>query len=135
MAVFHVKKTSLGDDQTSLVFKGKIVEGPISKGMTVEIPVTQEAVVKMKIFDVVLFEKQKDESKKVGLVVDFKDLPDDMEVIMSLNIAEEEALFHLLEGGNLVAGTAGFRIYRAHGQHAANLEVRIDFVAFDNGFG
>ena len=90
MAVFHVKKTSLGDDQTSLVFKGKIVEGPISKGMTVEIHVTQEAVVKMKIFDVVLFEKQKDESKKVGLVVDFKDLPDDMEVIMSLNIAEED---------------------------------------------
>ena len=44
----------------------------------------------MKIFDVVLFEKQKDESKKVGLVVDFKDLPDDMEVIMSLNIAEED---------------------------------------------
>ena len=36
------------------------------------------------------FEKQKDESKKVGLVVDFKDLPDDMEVIMSLNIAEED---------------------------------------------
>ena len=32
----------------------------------------------------------KDESKKVGLVVDFKDLPDDMEVIMSLNIAEED---------------------------------------------
>ena len=26
----------------------------------------------------------------VGLVVDFKDLPDDMEVIMSLNIAEED---------------------------------------------
>ena len=33
MAVFHVKKTSLGEDQTSLVFKGKIVEGPISKGL------------------------------------------------------------------------------------------------------
>ena len=52
-----------------------------------------------------------------------------------LNIAEEEALFHLFEGCNLVAGTAGFRIYRAHGQHAANLEVRINLVAFDNGFG
>ncbi len=90
MAVFHVKKTSLGDDQTSLVFKGKIIEGPISKGMTLEIPVTQEAVVKMKIYDVVQFDKQKDEDKKVGLVVDFYNLPDDMEVIMDLNIADED---------------------------------------------
>lgn len=90
MAVFHVKKTSVGDDQTSLVFKGKVVEGPINKGMTIEIPVTQEAVIKMKIFDVVQFEKQKDESKKVGLVVDFYNLPDDMEVIMGLNIADED---------------------------------------------
>ena len=90
MAVFHVKKTSLGEDKTSLVFKGKIIEGPISKGMTIEIPVTQEAVVKMKIYDVVQSEKQKDEDKKVGLVVDFYNLPDDMEVIMDLNIAEED---------------------------------------------
>lgn len=90
MAVFHVKKTSLGENETSLVFKGKIIEGPISKGMTLEIPVTQEAVVKMKIFDVVQFDKQKDEDKKVGLVVDFYDLPDDMEVILGLNIADED---------------------------------------------
>lgn len=90
MAVFHVKKTSLGEDQKTLVFKGKIVEGPISKGMTLEIPVTQEAVVEMKIYDVVLFEKQKDEEKKVGLVVDFDGLPDDMEVIMGLNISDED---------------------------------------------
>jgi hypothetical protein len=90
MAVFHVKKTSLGEDQTSLVFKGKIIEGPISKGMTIEIPVTGEAVVKMKVYDVVHFEKQKDEDKKVGLVVDFYNLPDDMEVILGLNIADED---------------------------------------------
>ena len=90
MAGFHVKKTSLGDDQSSLVFKGKIVEGPISKGMILEIPVTQEAVIKMKIDDVVQFEKQKDDEKKIGLVVDFKALPDDMEVIMGLNIADED---------------------------------------------
>lgn len=90
MAVFHVKKTSLGEDQKTLVFKGKIVEGPISKGMTLEIPVTQEAVVQMKIYDVVLFEKQKDDDKKVGLIVDFDGLPDDMEVIMGLNIADED---------------------------------------------
>ena len=90
MAVFHVKKTSLGEDQTSLVFKGKIIEGPISKGMTIEIPVTGESVVKMKVYDVVHFEKQKDEDKKVGLVVDFYNLPDDMEVVLGLNIADED---------------------------------------------
>lgn len=90
MAVFHVKKTSLGEDPNTLVFKGKIVEGPISKGMTIEIPVTQEAMVTMKIYDVVLFEKQKDDEKKVGLVMDFDGLPDDMEVIMGLNIADED---------------------------------------------
>ena len=90
MAVFHVKKTSVGEDKTSLVFKGKIIEGPISKGMTLEIPVTQGTVVPMKIYDVLQFDKQKDEEKKIGLVVDFYDLPDDMEVIMNLNIAEED---------------------------------------------
>lgn len=90
MAVFHVKKTSLGEDQNTLVFKGKIIEGPISKGMTIEIPVTQEAVVKMKIYDVALFEKQKDDEKKVGLIVDFNGLPDDMEVVLGLNIADED---------------------------------------------
>ncbi|WP_290743516.1 hypothetical protein [Fibrobacter sp. UBA4309] len=89
MARFHVKKTSLGEDQKSLVFKGKIEEGPISKGMTIEIPVTQEAVIKMKINDVVQFEKQKDEEKKVGLVIAFNDYPEDMEVILELNIANE----------------------------------------------
>lgn len=90
MAVFHVKKTSLGEDLNTLVFKGKIIEGPISKGMTIEIPVTQEAVVKMKIYDVALFEKQKDDEKKVGLIVDFNGLPDDMEVVLGLNIADED---------------------------------------------
>lgn len=90
MAVFHVKKTSHGEDQNTLVFKGKIIEGPISKGMTIEIPVTQEAVVKMKIYDVALFEKQKDDEKKVGLIVDFNGLPDDMEVVLGLNIADED---------------------------------------------
>lgn len=90
MAVFHVKKTSVGENQTSLVFKGKTVEGKITKGMTIEIPMTSDAVIKMKIFDVIDFDKQKDETKKEGLVVDFENLPDDMEVIMSLNIAEED---------------------------------------------
>jgi hypothetical protein len=85
-----VKKTSLGEDKTSLVFKGKVIEGPISKGMTMEIPVTGETVIKMKIYDVVQFDKQKDEDKKVGLVVDFYNLPDDLEVVQDLNIADED---------------------------------------------
>ena len=90
MAVFHVKKTSVGDDKNSLVFKGKIIEGPISKGMTLEIPITPGTGIPMKIYNVLQFDKQKDDEKKIGLVVDFYDLPDDMEVVMNLNIAEED---------------------------------------------
>jgi hypothetical protein len=89
MSVFHVKKTSTGEDQESLVFKGKIVEGSVKKGMTVEIPVTRDATVKMKISDVLYFEKQKDEEKKVGIVVSFSGNTDDMEVLLEMNIADE----------------------------------------------
>lgn len=89
MSVFHVKKTSTGEDQESLVFKGKIVEGAVKKGMTVEIPVTRDATVKMKISDVLYFEKQKDEEKKVGIVVSFSGNTDDMEVLLEMNIADE----------------------------------------------
>ena len=89
MAVFHVKKTSVGEDQKSLVFKGKIVEGSVNKGMTLEIPVTSANFVPMRVSDVILFEKQKDDEKKIGLVDDFSERPDDMEVILGLNIAEE----------------------------------------------
>lgn len=90
MAVFHVKKTSLGEDKTSLVFKGKIIEGSINKGETIEIPVTNEIVLKIKIHDIVQFDIPKDEDKKIGLVADFHDLPEDMEVIQDLNIANED---------------------------------------------
>ena len=89
MSVFHVKKTSTGEDQESLVFKGKIVEGSVKKEMTVEIPVTRDATVKMKISDVLYFEKQKDEEKKVGIVVSFSGNTDDMEVLLEMNIADE----------------------------------------------
>ena len=89
MPKFHVKKTSLSEDQKSIVFKGKVVEGPINKGMLLEIPITEAASVKVKVYDIVLFEKQKDESKKVGLVVDFDDEPEALEIVMGLNIADE----------------------------------------------
>jgi hypothetical protein len=89
MPKFHVKKTSLSEDQKSVVFKGKVVEGPINKGMLLEIPITEAASVKVKVYDIVHFEKQKDETKKVGLVVDFDDEPEALEIVMGLNIADE----------------------------------------------
>ena len=91
MPKFYIKKTSLGEGQNILVFKGKVIEGPINRGMILEIPIAGASdVVPVKIFDIVHFEKQKDELKKVGLVADFYDSPDDMEVILGLNIADEE---------------------------------------------
>ena len=91
MPKFYIKKTSLGEGQNSLVFKGKVVEGPINRGMVLEIPIAGASdVVPVKIFDIVHFVKQKDELKKVGLVADFYDTPDDLEVILGLNIADEE---------------------------------------------
>ena len=91
MPKFYIKKTSLGEGQNSLVFKAKVVEGPINRGMVLEIPIAGASdVVPVKIFDIVHFEKQKDELKKVGLVADFYDTPDDLEVILGLNIADEE---------------------------------------------
>jgi hypothetical protein len=89
MPRFFVKKTSLTDDGKSVVFKGSVLEGPIRKGMTVEIPVTEAASIRMKLFDIIHFENQKDPSKKVGLVVDFDAEPEAMEIVLGLNIAEE----------------------------------------------
>jgi len=89
MPRFHVKKTSLMGDDISIVFKGKVVEGPINKGMEIAIPITDAASVKMKVFDIVHFEKQKDEEKKVGLIVDFTEEPEALDIVLGLNIADE----------------------------------------------
>lgn len=78
----------MGDD-ISIVFKGKVVEGPINKGMEIAIPITDAASVKMKVFDIVHFEKQKDEDKKVGLIVDFTEEPEALDIVLGLNIADE----------------------------------------------
>lgn len=94
MARFHTKKTSPGDDEKSLVFKGKVIEGPINKGMTLEIPVTEAATISMPIYDIVHFEKQKDESKKVGLVIDFAKEPDAMDIVLGLTIQDETLTIH-----------------------------------------
>ena len=89
MAKFHVKKTSLMEDNRSLVFKGRVVDGPINKGMKIHIPVTDVAEIAVEIFDIVHFEKQKDEEKKVGLVVDFSAEPEGLDIVLDLKIQDE----------------------------------------------
>jgi len=90
MPKFLVKKTAPAEDGKALVFKGKVVEGPINKGMELLISIAGQSVIPVKISDIVHFEKSKDDSKKVGLVVDFEDEPDDMAMIMALRITDEE---------------------------------------------
>jgi len=90
MPRFLVKKTAPTEDGKSLVFKGKVVEGPINKGMELLISIAGQAVIPVKITDILHFEKSKDDAKKVGLVVDFEDEPDDMAMIIALRITDEE---------------------------------------------
>ncbi len=89
MPKFHVKKTTLSEDEKSIVFKGKVIEGPINKGMTLVIPVTEAASIKVKIYDIAHYDDQKDEDKRVGLVIDFNDEPEALDIVMDLNIADE----------------------------------------------
>jgi hypothetical protein len=90
MPKFLVKKASPSEDGKSLVFKGKVVEGPINRGMDLLISIAGQTVIPVKITDIVHFEKSKDNNKKVGLVADFEDEPDDMSMIMALHITDEE---------------------------------------------
>ena len=55
-------------------------------------------------------------------------------VAAHLHVAEEERFVHLFERGDLVARIAGFGVHRRHGEHAADLEIRVDLVPFDDGF-
>lgn len=89
MPRFHVKKTSLSDDGHALVFKGVVVEGPIHRGMDVEIPVTDAASIKLKLSEVVYFEQQKDPEKKIGVIVDCHDEPEALDIVLGLNIMDE----------------------------------------------
>jgi hypothetical protein len=90
MPKFLVKKTAPSESGKSLVFKGKVVEGPINKGMNLLISMAGQTIIPVKITDIIHFEKSKDDAKKVGLVVEFEDDSDDMRIIMALNIADEE---------------------------------------------
>jgi hypothetical protein len=94
MARFHIKKTSLMEDEQSLVFKGKVIEGPINKGMSMDIPITEAASITVRVYDIVHFEKQKDESKKVGLVVDFAEEPEALDIVLGLKIQDETLELH-----------------------------------------
>jgi hypothetical protein len=58
--------------------------------MALLISIAGQAAIPVKISDIVHFEKSKDDSKKVGLVADFEDEPDDMNMIMALRITDEE---------------------------------------------
>ncbi len=89
MPRFAVKKTSLMDDEKSVVLKGKVIEGPINKGMIADIPITDAAVISMQIYDIIHFEKQKDIDKKIGLVLDFATEPEALEIVLGLNIHDE----------------------------------------------
>lgn len=89
MARFFVKKTTLSDEGSALLLKGTVVEGPILKGMIVEIPVTEAANIPMRIADIQHYDATKDPTKKVGLVIDFSEEPEAMEIVLGLNIAEE----------------------------------------------
>ncbi len=77
------------DDEKSLVFKGRILEGPINIGMVADIPITSAASISMKVYDIIHYEKQKDQDKKIGLVIDFADEPEALDIVLGLNIQEE----------------------------------------------
>ena len=55
---------------------------------------TEAATISMPIYDIVHFEKQKDESKKVGLVIDFAKEPDAMDIVLGLTIQDETLTIH-----------------------------------------
>jgi len=82
------------EDEQSLVFKGKVIEGPINKGMSMDIPITEAASITVRVYDIVHFEKQKDESKKVGLVVDFAEEPEALDIVLGLKIQDETLELH-----------------------------------------
>ena len=52
----------------------------------------------------------------------------------ALDVREIEGLIHFLERCNLIHRLARLRIDRRHRHHAADLEVRVDLVALDDGF-
>ena len=92
MAKFHVKRTLFGEDQKSLVFRGSILEGDIAKGMSIKIPVTDKAVIDVKIDDVIELITHDPGEKRTGLIAKFLDEPDALEIVADLNVADEDLI-------------------------------------------
>lgn len=90
MAKFYVKRTLFGEDQKSLIFRGSVLEGAVSKGMNIRIPVTDKIHVDVKIDDVVELESHESNEKRTGLVARFLDEPDALEIVADLNVQNEE---------------------------------------------
>jgi hypothetical protein len=90
MAKFYVKRTLFGEDQKSLIFRGSVLEGAVSKGMNIRIPVTDKIHVDVKIDDVVELESHESHEKRTGLVARFLDEPDALEIVADLNVQNEE---------------------------------------------
>ncbi len=90
MAKFHVKRTLFGENQQSLVFRGSVLEGEISKGMSINIPVTDKAVIGVKIDNVVESESHEANEKRTDLVAEFLEEPEALEIVAGLNVADED---------------------------------------------
>lgn len=90
MAKFYVKRTLFGEDQISLIFRGSILEGDIAKGMKIKIPVTDKAVIDVKIDDIVELESHESHEKRTGLVAKFLEEPEALEIVADLNVQSEE---------------------------------------------
>ena len=90
MAKFHVKRTLFGEDQKSLVFRGNILDGDVQKGMSIKIPVTDKAVIDVQIDDVVELESHEAPEERTGLVARFVEEPEALEIVASLNVADED---------------------------------------------
>ena len=90
MAKFYVKRTLFGEDQKSLIFRGSILEGDIAKGMSIKIPITDKAVIDVRIDDIVELESHESHEKRTGLVAKFQEEPDALEIVADLNVHSEE---------------------------------------------
>ncbi len=90
MAKFYVKRTLFGEDQKSLIFRGSILDGSIAKGMKIKIPVTDKAVIDVKIDDIVELEAHESHEKRTGLVARFLEEPEALESVADLNVQNEE---------------------------------------------
>ena len=68
------------------------MEGDIAKGMSIKIPVTDKAVIDVKIDDVIELITHDTGEKRTGLIAKFLDEPDALEIVADLNVADEDLI-------------------------------------------